>query len=115
MNIEEERKAFEAGITEADLMPALSTIWAGDKYIFRSQKLTHKPLLQVYFEVWLKAKAHAEEILKAKKRARIRQSSATRLFYALVEDRNWRSTGTPYNTANEAAVWLSQNGYQVIE
>lgn len=59
MNIEEERKAFEASVLGGTVFAAIK--WNGSKYTFHDGGSC---MTQDMFDVWLKAKAHAAEMAK---------------------------------------------------
>lgn len=63
MNIEEERKAFEAAVLPSGVFAAVT--WHGDHYSMPGAPC----MTQDLFTVWCKAKAHAEEMAKTVARA----------------------------------------------
>jgi hypothetical protein len=64
MNIDEERKAFEAAVIANKIMVKIDTssIWNGERYV--SKFSSKKAYTQAMFEVWLAAKARAVEMAK---------------------------------------------------
>lgn len=107
MNIEEERKAFEANVLTTGLFKSVT--WNGERYAFIGGGLC---MTQDYFEVWLKAKRHAVEM--AKPTCVVFQTMAnTYTVKYLDQGRPIEERG--FKTEAEAIKWTKDFGYRVAE
>lgn len=102
MNIEEERKAFEAD--QLKRYPGVCLV--------RWPKVYRNQYVEAAFQGWLAAKKHAEEMANPK--VVIEQSFPKSADSWTVIN----SFGDPvdyFRTAEEARVWATSNGYRVVE
>lgn len=113
MNIEDERKAFEAAIENKRLYQNKLGRWNGERYVFTKDEWTHKPLVQVLFETWLEAKAHVEEMANAY----TVEGSPSDGYCVWGEDDfgNIYTVGVKHACEGDAKQWAKDNGYRVID
>lgn len=105
MDIEEERKAFQAALPEnAD-------------WIFMDGKFAHI-VIQKRFDAWLAAKAHALEMAKpttVKIMTSSRESAPYPCIVSLFEGETFNGVLEDFHTTEEASEWAISNGYRVVK
>lgn len=103
MNIEEERKAFliECASMFGNAYYPADTGFANGEFF--------DPTVQRPFEVWLKAKAHAEEMAKPAVKIREYLPGNFSVWNSFDE---WMGTA---DSREECETWFKANGYRVVE
>lgn len=114
MNIEEERKAFEAAFLKNRMDYAQASglsVEVMRQTVLRSieQGLIPKAM----FEIWLAAKAHAEEMHKPK--CTIEQMFPINVKIWNVIDSFGDRVAWSNESKEDAVQWAKENGYRVIE
>lgn len=114
MDLEEERKAFEAEVKEATQYVARVDLykWNNEnkRYEYVAESNKRKPLPQLLFEVWLAAKQHLLNSQKPKCEVFETMGGSFR-----VTQHNTRNTLFLTSESMGAALkWAEQNGYQRV-
>jgi len=115
MNIEEERKAFEATLFPETGKPVACVSFVDGKYRYSDGR---EAMTQDYFDVWLKAKAHAEEMAKPEVVIMRKGRSAAPTGYpfnvCLFEGETFNGVLEDFRTREDAERWAKDNGYRVV-
>lgn len=110
MNTEEERKSFESVVCPGGI--ASNVIWNGEKYTFKDGS---RCMTQDYFEVWLSAKGHSDEMKKPTVRVQPVVTSYPFVVALYDESDSFDGILGSFLTEDEANTWATEKGYRVIE
>ena len=109
MDIEKERLAFEQSILPNGLSNAVC--WTGESYEFKGGG---RCMTQDYFEVWMKAKAHAAEMAKPEQECNLECSNGW-YFLSTHSDCGDYYRITSDMGKDECLAYAERNNYRIVE